>query len=658
MILASLGSTPSARAQSDPAFNRAPLSSVPYAQLPLGAIRPEGWLREQLVRMANGMTGHLDEWYPTVGSSNGWVGGDGDVWERGPYWLDGLVPLAFLLDDETLIAKARPYVEWTLASQDESGYFGPRPEPEGTEDNSQQQRVNAADWWPRMVMLKVLQQWHDATGDPRVIELMTRYFRYQLDHLDETPLGHWTGWGAARGGENQASVHWLYNRTGAPFLLDLSQKLFEQTLDWTGDFENRADAEDYWRTHIVNVAMGIKQPAQEYVRTGDERYLRAVKSGLAALMEKHGQAVGMFSGDEPLHGTDPVQGIELCAVVEFMLSLESLATITGDVAWADRLERIAYNALPTQVTDDQTGRQYFQQVNQIRLSAGDHGIFFEGYEDATCFGLLNGYPCCTANLHQGWPKLTQNTWLRTADGGLGALVYAPTSVRTTIGGKAVEIMERTSWPMEDTVRFHVTEADAARFPLHLRIPTWAVGARLTVNGEIVRGLEAGTVAVVDRTWQSGDEVVLFIPAEIEISRWHENGIAVHRGPLQFALPIDAVVRPARAKNPGMNSPEILEAHPTGEWNYGLTVDEDHPLRGFEIVRDPSPDDWPWTEAGAPIRLRITGYPIPSWGEYNGSAGPQPPSPVRARTGRPKTVELIPYGSTMLRIALFPEVLPR
>jgi hypothetical protein len=487
---------------------------------------------------------------------------------------------------------------------------------------------------------------------------MTRYFRYQMDHLDAEPLDHWTGWGAARGGENQASVHWLYNRTGESFLLDLSRKLFEQTVDWTGNFEDRASAEDYWRTHVVNVAMGIRQPAQEYVRTGDERYLRAVEQGLAALMEKHGQAVGMFSGDEMLHGTDPVHGIELCAVVEFMLSLETLMTVTGDVAFIDRLERVAYNALPTQVTDDQVGRQYFQQVNQVRLSSGDHGIFFEGYEDATCFGLLTGYPCCTTNLHQGWPKLTQHAWLRSADGGLAALVYAPTSVRARVGGRPVAIREITAWPMEDTVRFQVTEADAVRFPLHLRIPTWAVGARLTVSGEPGARLEPGTIAVVDRTWNAGDEVVLALPADIEVSRWHEKGIAVHRGALQFALPIDAVIRPALARNPGTNSLEILEAHPTGEWNFGLTVDAAHPLQGFEIVRDPRPAAWPWTEAGAPIRLRATGYPIPSWREYNSAAGPMPPSPVRARLGNPRTLELVPYGATTLRIAVFPEVRPR
>jgi len=78
--------------------NRAPLRANPFIELPLGAIRPEGWLREMLLRQKTGATGHLDELYPAVmGPRNGWLGGDGDQWERGPYWIDGLLPLAWIL---------------------------------------------------------------------------------------------------------------------------------------------------------------------------------------------------------------------------------------------------------------------------------------------------------------------------------------------------------------------------------------------------------------------------------------------------------------------------------------------------------------------------------------------------------------------------------
>ena len=87
---------------------RAPLYPKQFISLPLGAIRAEGWLKEQLIRQKNGLTGHLDEIYESVmGSRNGWLGGDGDQWERGPYWIDGLLPLAYILDDDELKQKAQ-----------------------------------------------------------------------------------------------------------------------------------------------------------------------------------------------------------------------------------------------------------------------------------------------------------------------------------------------------------------------------------------------------------------------------------------------------------------------------------------------------------------------------------------------------------------------
>src|SRR5690348_13038028 len=140
--------------------NRAPLRKTPLLELPLGSIEPLGWIRDQLEIQVVGMTGHLDEVWPDVGTTSGWLGGSGESWERGPYYLDGLLPLAYLLKDEKLIAKTRPWIEWTLTSQGADGQFGPR--------------VNE-DWWSRMIMLKVLMQYAEVTGDERVEPFMTRY---------------------------------------------------------------------------------------------------------------------------------------------------------------------------------------------------------------------------------------------------------------------------------------------------------------------------------------------------------------------------------------------------------------------------------------------------------------------------------------------------
>src|SRR5215472_9971851 len=92
--------------------------------LPLGSIQPKGWLRDQLRIQADGLSGHLDEFWPDIMES-GWIGGSAEGWERGPYWLDGVVPLAFLLDDERLKTKVQHWLDYILTHQHADGWLGP-----------------------------------------------------------------------------------------------------------------------------------------------------------------------------------------------------------------------------------------------------------------------------------------------------------------------------------------------------------------------------------------------------------------------------------------------------------------------------------------------------------------------------------------------------
>ena len=106
-------------------MNQTPLVPQKYIELPLGAIKPEGWLLEQLQIMQKGSAGHLDEYYWKLKNDNGWLGGKGDGWEETPYWLDGAVPLAYLLDDKALKAKVQKYIDWTINNPAPFGLFWP-----------------------------------------------------------------------------------------------------------------------------------------------------------------------------------------------------------------------------------------------------------------------------------------------------------------------------------------------------------------------------------------------------------------------------------------------------------------------------------------------------------------------------------------------------
>ncbi len=635
-------------------FIRAPLSENPYAPLPLGTIEPRGMLLKMLEIQRDGLTGHLDSVYRVVcGPDNGWLGGEGDGWERGPYWLDGLVPLAYLLDDPDLKEKAQEWIEWSIIHQREDGYFGPRPLEKGYQVIPGTQQGKREDWWPKMVMLKVLQQYYTATGDQRVIDLMTRYFRYQLENLPHTPLGHWTFWGNRRGADNLAVVHWLYRLTGEEFLLELGQLIHEQTLDWAGVFSS-----DSLRTanpppylHCVNVAQGVKAPVVYFQQSGDTALLKSVRTGLESIRDVYGFVTGMYGADEYMHSNNPIHGSELCSAVELMFSLESILPVTGDVFYADYLEKVAYNVLPTQHNDDFTRRQYFQQTNQVKVTLEER-VFYDDRGTRTIFGTTTGYPCCLANMHQGWPKLVQNLWYASRDGGLAALVYGPSRVTAVVGdGKRVTITEKTAYPFSEQIVFEIEPDGEITFPLHLRVPGWCMEPVIHINGRKWQAEQEKGIILVNRRWNSGDRLTLELPMEVRFSSWYEGSLGIERGPLVYALKMEE--HWVEKTGQGIDD-TYWEVYPGSEWNYAIA----RTTRSgeFEFSAAETTAAMPWNPANAPVSLKVKAYRWPEWTIHRGSTEKIPASrhPAHSRINRdPTVIELIPYGCTTLRIAQFP-----
>lgn len=352
-----------------------------------------------------------------------------------------------------------------------------------------------------------MQQYYSATQDERVIPFLTNYFRYQLNELPKTPLGNWTFWGEQRGGDNLQVVYWLYNITGDKFLLELGELIHQQTLDWTNIFLTGDHLYRQNSLHCVNLAQGFKEPIIWYQASKDRKQIDAVKNACQTIRTTIGFPIGLWAGDELLRYGNPVQGSELCTAVEMMFSLEKMLEITGDVQWAGQLERITYNALPTQIKDDFSARQYYQQVNQIAITR-EARYFVSPHDDTdNLFGELSGYPCCTSNLHQGWPKFTQHLWFATADNGLASLVFTPSSVKAKVGnGVEVEVKEETFYPFDEniqyTFRFTDKKTKAAYFPFHIRIPEWSRNAILKINGkEAGMDTPSGEIVRISREWK-------------------------------------------------------------------------------------------------------------------------------------------------------------
>ena len=624
------------------------LAEPPFRPLPLGSIRPLGWLERQLKIQAAGLSGHLDEFWPDVGQSQ-WFGGKAEGWERAPYWLDGLIPLAWTLDDPALKAKAERYVNHIISAQRADGWYAPFPA------DAQARRY---DLWAILLANKALVQYHEATGDNRVLQAVERNLKALAAALDRAPL---FGWGQFRWFEGLIPVFYVYEQTGQEWLLDLARKLFDQRFDYQAFYQTPEIASPTprrglwtWEKHVVNTAMALKAGGLAWRLTRDERD-RAFPARMLEILDTwHGQVTGMFTGDECLAGRNPVQGTELCAVVEAVFSLAQLLSLTGDPAFGDRLERIAFNALPATFSPDMWAHQYVQQANQVQCTINPDCMWSTNGPESNLYGLEPNYGCCTANMHQGWPKFTAHLWMRAPGDGLALMACAPSAARLTLRGVAVRATLQTDYPFRETLTLTVDPERPVRFPLWVRVPAWASGATLRITGATPRTLRPGAFHKLERQWNGPTEITLHFPMRPKTTRRYNQALAIERGPLVYSLKLEETWTRVNADKPHRELPHgDFEVRPASPWNYGLLVDENRPEASITFQERPIGDK-PFSPDGAGIVAQVKGRRLPQWKLAHGWADEVQPT-AQSSTEPLEQLTLIPYGCTNIRITEFPRL---
>ncbi len=624
------------------------LRPAAFLSWPLPAVTPCGWLRTQLAAQAAGLSGHLDEIWPCIGRSR-WIGGEHEGWERGPYWLDGLIPLAFLLRDERLVAKARHWVDAILAGQDADGWLGAKHD---AHEGIGQDRL---DPWPLFIVAKALLAWADATDDARVVPALLRCARRIDALLAAEPL---TSWAQMRWMELTLSLHALHERTGEAWLLSLADRVRAQGFDWAAFYRDappvgRAAAVGWedaakLRLHGVNNAMAVKAGFLRWRETGDPADREASNAMIAHLETHHGQVSGMFSGDEHLAGDSPAQGTETCTVVEYMFSLEVGLRVTGEAALADRLERVALNALPAALTEDFWARQYDQQPNQISVSRGAHHFVSNGPE-ANLFSFEGHFGCCTANFHQGWPKLAHSVWLRTPAGDPVNALLLP--ARLSAGDYSIECV--TDYPFAARVRYLVRCARPVEFALTVRVPGGARSATARLGKQTWTPVPGAFWTTPRRVWHDGDELVLDLDLFVRAEPRPRGAACLCYGPLVLALPVAHTW--TKVGQPSLD-PRLgdWEARPLGPWNYALAASSIEKASTLEPQTRPVGSRAPFCRREPPLTVSVKARRFPGWIAENDDAPSPPPAPL-AECEAEEIVQLVPYGATTLRIAEFPVV---
>ena len=631
-----------------------------YARIPSCSTQPTGWLGRQLRLQMLGLSGSMHLFWKEVSASE-WLGVNTSntriqfiAW---PYWLNGVVPLAYQTRNASLIAAVTAGVDYLLATQTPDGLLGAA--------------INDTDPWPRPLLLYAFAQYIDCNPSytSRVVPAMYAYLGYlHRQLLSSPPLSlDYFPWTYVRVSDMMLSVQWLYDRhpindTTQQQLLAVNEELYRQSFQWKVYYRTTFPKNDSggwnYEPHGVNNAMALKGAAVWWRHSGDDDDVLSSQDRLDTIWRYHGQASSMFSCDECVAGLHPSRGTELCAVVDAMWSLTTMYSILGLTRFADLAERITLNALPATQSADLWQHQYLQEANEVSSRHLDRWPWNSDGGDSNIYGLEPNFGCCTANFLAAWPKLIDSLYMyTTVDGVQGVLIafLGPsvllTSVASPSGPHSVRVEQETEYPFTALSRVNISATATQPFPLQVRIPGWMVNATVTTPDGVTHSVQAGQVFTFQHGGDGEHRLTLRGRGELAMERRYNGAATVSYGPLVFALSFPYNTSVLRRYPFGASDLQLLPVN-ASDWRFALQLDDARPLNESLVLRQHARPAMPFDPDAPPMTLEAYGRRIEWPEEMPGVAAAPPVSPVQSKAPL-EPLTLIPYGSSMLRIAEIP-----
>lgn len=376
---------------------------------------------------------------------------------------------------------------------------------------------------------------HSYVKDPQALAILDRTTEAALPNLPGHAVEQGTHW---RGGQHDASWTWdesytmpenlflAYQRGAGRRYYDLAVKYLYND----GWFDPLSRNENVFAgKHAYSHVNSLSSAMMAYMVAGSQKHLRAARNAFAMLAAQS-YATGGWGPDEKLRapGSSDVyaslsnthRSFETpCGSYAHFKLTRYLLRVTRDARYGDSMERMMYNTvLGAKPLQDNGQAFYYSDYN------------FDGkrvYHPAH-------WPCCSGTLPQVAVDYRINAYFRGPQA-VYVNLYVPSTLRWTEGGAALSLTQEGQYPYEDHVAFTVKNSAPAEQTLYFRIPAWAEGAAVFVNGTRQIGLATpGEFAAIRREWKTGDRIELDLPLKLRlepIDQRHTDTVALLRGPL-------------------------------------------------------------------------------------------------------------------------------
>ncbi|MFI4912656.1 MAG: beta-L-arabinofuranosidase domain-containing protein [Sedimentisphaeraceae bacterium JB056] len=651
-------------------------------EVDIKSVAPKGWLRRYLINQKHGLTGNLEvAGFPF--DTKGWAGPlvkaeTGHMWwpyEQYSYWIDGMLKCGYLLNDNELVERARKQISYVFKRVKKDGWLGPKA----------LQKTNSDNLWPYAIFLRAVLVEYSATGNENIIKMMRRHFASREINISEL-----------REICNIEPMAYVHSLSGDKKLLKEIEGKYEAYNAQSDD--DVCDPCVIFNHHILQRNLlsdqkpgvhGVtyneigKLGAIIYMCNGDKKALETAVNAYKKIDKYNLMVDGVCSSSELMSDKDPLDTHETCDIADYTWGLGYLLMATGEMSYADRIEKACFNAAPGAVTNDFKALQYFSGPNQVICDKqSNHNEFFFG-NSSMSYRPNPFTECCPGAVHRIMPNYVSRMWMKDGDDGITAVLYGPSEITASVGksGKSVKITEDTNYPFSEDINFIVECEESVEFDFGFRIPSWTRRASLFVNGKKVKGLKlkAGKLCKLSRVFNSNDIVTLRLPMKLKVTKWPKGGVAVERGPIVYSLPIEADKRVDRADKKSNSDFPAWNMTPKGDWNYALAVNSKNIEQKVEVVLNGAAG-YPWDAEQPPVSLKVPARKVKGWkikklknpkiryilsngteyhcedmkGVY--SVTPDLPDGEKLQSklsAKEETITLVPYGCTELRMTIFP-----